>query len=70
MNEIAAATVKRIIRRAGGGMRVSESSVRELGEALEVYATKITDEASKLAEHAGRKTIRDTDIRLALKRRE
>ena len=66
MTELPIAAVDRIIRKAGA-KRVSESAAEELAEALEDYALDIAGEASDLAEHAGRKTIRDTDIRLASK---
>lgn len=66
MTELPVAAVDRIIRKAGA-RRVSESAARELAEVLEEYALEIASEASELAEHAGRKTVRDTDIRLAAK---
>lgn len=64
MAELPVAAVDRIIRRAGG-QRVSESAAEELAEILEEYALEIAGEATELSEHAGRKTVRDTDIRLA-----
>lgn len=66
MTELPVAAVDRIIRKAGA-RRVSESAARELAEVLEEHALEIASEASELAEHAGRKTVRDTDIRLAAK---
>lgn len=66
MTELPIAAVDRIIRKAGA-RRVSESAARELAEVLEQRAMKIAGRASELAEHAGRKTIRDSDIRLAVK---
>ncbi len=66
MTELPIAAVDRIIRKAGA-RRVSESAARELAEVLEEYALDIAGEASELASHAGRKTVRDTDIRLAAK---
>jgi histone H3/H4 len=39
-----------------------------LAEVLEEHAVAIANEASKLADHAGRRTVRDVDIRLAAKR--
>lgn len=66
MTELPIAAVDRIIRKAGA-RRVSESAARELAEVLEDYALDIASEASELASHAGRKTVRDTDIRLASK---
>ncbi len=67
MSELPIAAVDRIIRKAGA-KRVSESAARELAEILEEYALEIAGEAAELSEHAGRKTVRDSDIRLASKR--
>lgn len=66
MTELPLAAVDRIIRKAGAE-RVSESAARELAEVLEDRGMEIASEASELAEHAGRKTVRDTDVRLAAK---
>lgn len=66
MTELPVAAVDRIIRKAGA-RRVSESAARELAEVLEERGMEIASEASELAEHAGRKTVRDTDVRLAAK---
>ncbi len=67
MSELPIAAVDRIIRKAGA-KRVSESAARELAGILEEYAIDIASEAAELSEHAGRKTVRDSDIRLAAKR--
>lgn len=64
MTELPVAAVDRIIRKAGA-RRVSENAARELAEVLEEYALEISNEAAEWAEHAGRKTVRDTDIRKA-----
>ncbi|KXA90661.1 histone [candidate division MSBL1 archaeon SCGC-AAA259B11] len=67
MLELPETSVDRIIRRAGG-IRVSKTAAKELTEIIEKYALEIATEATTLAKHAGRKTVRDVDIRLALKR--
>jgi histone H3/H4 len=67
MVELPLAAVDRIIRRASG-KRVSETAAQALAEVLEDIGSEISREASKLAEHAGRRTVRDVDIRLAAKR--
>ncbi|KXA97095.1 histone [candidate division MSBL1 archaeon SCGC-AAA259I14] len=66
MAELPLAAVDRIIRKAGG-QRVSEGAAIELAEILEEKALEIASEATTLSEHAGRKTVRDTDIRLAVR---
>lgn len=65
--ELPLATLERLIKKAGA-KRVSESAATALGEILEEKAMEIAREAIKLAEHAGRRTVRDIDIRLAAKR--
>ncbi len=67
MSELPIAAIDRVIRKAGAN-RVSESAARELAEILEKYAMDIAKDATELSEHAGRKTVRDSDIRLANKK--
>ncbi|KXB06722.1 histone [candidate division MSBL1 archaeon SCGC-AAA382A20] len=68
MVELPIAAVDRIIRKAGG-QRVSENAAEELAEILEEKGLEIASEAAELSEHAGRKTVRDEDIRLADRRK-
>ncbi|MEK6959320.1 MAG: histone [archaeon] len=67
MSELPLAAVDRIIRKASG-IRVSEGAAKELSLYLEEVGMKVSQEASTLAKHAGRKTVTDEDIRLALKK--
>jgi histone H3/H4 len=67
MVELPVAAVDRIIRKSGA-KRVSEDAATALSEVLEERAIVIAGEAAKLAEHAGRRTVRDVDIRLAARR--
>jgi len=67
MVELPLAAVDRVIRKSGA-KRVSEGAASALVEVLEEHAIAIANEAAKLAEHAGRRTVRDVDIRLAAKR--
>jgi len=66
MVEIPLATVDRLMRKAGA-KRVSEDAAQAMAEVVEERALVIAAAAVKLAEHAGRKTVRDVDIRLAAK---
>lgn len=67
MSELPVAAVDRIIRKASG-IRVSESAAKELALHLEEVGMKVAQEASLYSKHAGRKTVTDEDIRLALKK--
>jgi len=67
MSELPLAAVDRIIRKATG-VRVSESAAKELGNYLEEEGMKVAQQAAVLSKHAGRKTVTDEDIRLALKK--
>lgn len=51
-----------------GADRVGDDAVGELGKILEDFAVKVGKEATELAKHAGRKTVKAQDIQLALKR--
>ena len=55
------------IMREAGGIRVSDDAKAALADVLEQKALEISAEAKKFAEHAGRKTITEKDIRLAVK---
>lgn len=53
------------IMREAGALRVSDSAKQALAEVLEQKALEISQEAKKFAEHAGRKTVTEKDIKLA-----
>jgi len=58
------AAMERILKGAGAH-RVSEEAKVSLRQVLEDIAMEIGEEATKLAAHAGRKTVKAEDIRLA-----
>jgi histone H3/H4 len=67
VSELPLAAVDRLIRKATG-IRVSESAAQELSKYLEEEGMKIGQQAAVFSKHAGRKTVTDEDIRLALKK--
>jgi len=60
------AAMEKVINEAGGE-RVSEEAKKELKRIVEEYALNIAEKAIKFSNHAGRKTIKVEDIKLALK---
>ncbi|MCK5322238.1 MAG: NFYB/HAP3 family transcription factor subunit [Candidatus Aenigmarchaeota archaeon] len=66
MGEIALAPMERILKNAGAE-RVSESAAKRFAEVVEGLAQEIGEGAAKLSKHAGRKTVKREDIRLAKK---
>ena len=60
------ASVARIILKSGA-KRVSQDAVDELTEYLMETALKISKRANDISRHAGRKTIHEGDIKLAVK---
>ena len=60
------AAMEKILKQ-GGADRVSEKAKAALKNAIEDIANGIAAKAIKLAAHAGRKTIKSEDIKLAVK---
>ncbi len=69
MAELPIAPVGRIMKKAGA-QRVSDEAKDELTKQLEKQCEEIAAEAAKLAKHAGRKTVKKSDIDMAVKRKK
>lgn len=60
------ASCRRILAKSGA-KRISDEAAKALGEFLENVGEEVVTTAVLLAEHAGRKTVTEDDIRLATK---
>lgn len=64
--ELSIAAVHRLIEKAGAD-RVGDDAAQELRRILEEVAERVGKKAKEFAAHAGRKTVKADDIRLAVK---
>ena len=65
-SELGISAMYRILKKAGA-KRVSDESAEELRGIIEELANNIAKSAVDMASHAGRKTIKAEDIKLASK---
>jgi histone H3/H4 len=65
--ELAVAPMHRICKKAGAD-RVSEAAARELAKVLDDVGVKIAEESIDYAMHAGRKTVKAEDIKIAARK--
>ncbi len=64
MTELSLSAVERIIKK-GGAERISADATETLADLMEEYGVFLSKEAKKMSDHAGRKTVRGSDIRMA-----
>ncbi|MDD1698290.1 MAG: NFYB/HAP3 family transcription factor subunit [Methanoregula sp.] len=64
MTELSHSAVERIIKKAGAD-RISADATETLAVLMEEYGTFLAKEAKKMSDHAGRKTLRGSDIQMA-----
>ena len=64
MTELSQAAVERIIKKAGAE-RISADAIETLAVLMEEYGVFLSKEAKKMSDHAGRKTLRGSDIQMA-----
>ena len=65
-SELGLSAMYRILKKAGAE-RVSDESADELRSILEDVATTIAKSAVEMSSHAGRKTVKADDVKLASK---
>ncbi|MFA6073195.1 MAG: histone family protein [Candidatus Woesearchaeota archaeon] len=63
--DIPLAAMERLLKKSGAE-RVAEDAKDALRDALVEYALKIGQDATKYSNHAGRKTVKAEDIKLAI----
>ncbi|MFX0014742.1 MAG: histone family protein [Promethearchaeota archaeon] len=64
MAGFARARIEKLIRTAGAH-RVSAGAIERLNEILTDYSTNVAKYAVEIAQHSGRKTVKESDIKLA-----
>lgn len=66
ISEFPRAPTTRIMKNAGA-QRISKDAIDTLLDAMEDYGTDVAIKANALAHHAGRKTVKASDVKLAMK---
>lgn len=63
------ATIRKIMERETKkrNMRIGKDALEKMRENIERIGVEISEQAKKLAKHAGRETVDDSDIKLVIK---
>jgi DNA-binding protein len=67
---LALATMEKILKKGDPSFRISDPAKKELGLLLEEQGEILAKKAARFAMHAGRKTIKAEDVKLAAKHTE
>ena len=65
-SDLGVSAMYRILKKAGAD-RVSDESANELRRVIEDIATEIAKNSVNMSKHAGRKTVKAEDVKLASK---
>lgn len=68
--ELPVAPIKRIIKKIGkmvGVTRVSKNASEALTKHLEDIGVEISESSTRVADHAGRTTVKSSDVKMSLK---
>lgn len=68
-HDIPLAAFERIIKSADAEIRISDSAKAELRQETEHIASSVAAKAARLSEHAGRRTVKPEDVRLAFEQK-
>ena len=60
------AAMEKLLKKCGAN-RVSEDAKKAIKEVLEEYGEKVGEKAVRIAQHSGRKTVKGSDIKIAVK---
>ena len=70
MAKLPLAPFEKTLKESRKGIRVSDSASKEFVFLISEMARELAQDCAELAEHAGRKTILDLDVKLAGKRKK
>lgn len=70
MAKIPLATFEKVLKESRKGIRVSEGAAKEFVFLIGEISKDLAHDCAELAIHAGRKTILDSDVKLAGKRKK